>query len=87
MTQKRASLMAASSTTKTVMLSATLVVCSMFNSGTQNAAEVLLAACSLESVSQVSTQHDLRCHDGSSSGRADGRTTLVLVSEKNNLKF
>ena len=38
MTQKRASLMAASSTTKIVMLSVTLVLCSMFNS-----AEILLA--------------------------------------------
>ena len=34
-----------------------------------------------ESVSQVSIQHDLRCHVGSS-GRAAGRTTSVLVSEK-----
>ena len=43
MTQKRASLIAASSSAKVVMLSVTLVLCSMFNSGTQNAAEVLLA--------------------------------------------
>ena len=34
-----------------------------------------------ESVSQVSTPHDLRCHGGSS-GRAAGRTTSVWYRKK-----
>ena len=36
MTQRRASLIAAISTAKIVMLSVTLVLCAVFNSGTQN---------------------------------------------------
>ena len=43
MTQRRASLIAASSTAKIVMLSVSLALCSMFSSGTQNAADVLLS--------------------------------------------